>query len=356
MHAQVIRMTLLALLTCACGQPDASPLSPDEQVMFLPTASRVLADGRAEVAIDAWVYENEQRMGLSRAFARHLGLDLDAMPSAERELFLQRTQLFRVDSETRKDVRIRFADGTEYALPRTGRGGRSRARITTTIPSGADPVRLAYDAVMPADDARRFSGAALLVPAQGLSVISDIDDTIRQSQVRDRRALLLGTFARAFVAVPGMAERYRAIAAQSDSTRFHYVSSGPIQLYPPIADFLRDGGFPAGSVHLRETTSFRAALGGLPDSRTHKLAVIRGLLADFPQRRFVLVGDSGEHDPEIYAQIARDHPARIAAIAIRDVSGESRAAPRYADTFAGVAPERWEIFSTTEDWPPLAPD
>jgi phosphatidate phosphatase APP1 len=71
--------------------------------------------------------------------------------------------------------------------------------------------------------------------------------------------------------------------------------------------------------------------------------VIERLLADFPHRRFVLVGDSGEADPEIYAQVARTHPHRIDSIAIRDVTGEDSRAERYAAVFDGIDPALWQI-------------
>jgi len=162
--------------------------------------------------------------------------------------------------------------------------------------------------------------------------------------VRDRREMLLNTFARRFEAAPGMAAYYRTLAKAPD-TRFHYLSASPMQLYPALADFLRDADFPMGSMHLRESTTWRTLIPGEQDSRTHKLGVIERLLADFPQRRFMLVGDSGESDPEIYGQVVRTHPGRIDSIAIRDVTGEDSRAERYAAAFEGVAPGLWQILS-----------
>ena len=187
------------------------------------------------------------------------------------------------------------------------------------------------------------------MPDEGISVVSDIDDTIKQSSVRDRRELLLNTFARPFAAAPGMAARYRELA-RDPATRFHYVSSSPIQLYPPLAAFLRDADFPDGSMHLRETTSLRRLIGKQADSRLHKRAAIQALLRDFPQRRFVLIGDSGEHDPEIYAALAREHPQQVIAIGIRDVTGEARDAARYRHAFTGVDAGAWSVFGDPSDW------
>jgi phosphatidate phosphatase APP1 len=194
----------------------------------------------------------------------------------------------------------------------------------------------------PGELLHRFRGQALIVPAEGLSIISDIDDTIKRTQVRDRREMLLNTFARRFEAAPGMAAYYRTLS-QTPGTRFHYLSASPIQLYPALADFVRDAGFPIGSMHLRESTSWRTLIPGDQDSRTHKLGIIERLLADFPRRRFMLVGDSGESDPEIYGHVARTYPNRIDSIAIRDVTGEDGGTARYAAAFNGIDPARWQI-------------
>jgi phosphatidate phosphatase APP1 len=210
-------------------------------------------------------------------------------------------------------------------------------------PASANAASLPFQVRMRPGDPREFPGHAVIVPAQGLSVVSDIDDTIKHSHVRDRHELMLNTFAREFTAVPGMAERYRALAAEA--VALHYVSSGPIQLYPPLAAFLVDAGFPPGSVHLRDSTSLQNVVPTHAVSRAHKLSTIRTLLDDFPQRQFVLIGDSGEADPEIYGQLAREQPTRIVAIHIRDVTGDTRASDRYRSAFEGVAEERWSLFT-----------
>jgi len=67
-------------------------------------------------------------------------------------------------------------------------------------------------------------------------------------------------------------------------------------------------------------------LGRLPSRKRSKRRVIEQIMADFPGRRFVLVGDSGERDPEVYAAVVNRRPHQVAGIAIRLV--ESRSAPR----------------------------
>ena len=195
-----------------------------------------------------------------------------------------------------------------------------------------------------AKDKRAFVGQVWLLDETSVSVISDIDDTIKITEVRDRSATLRNTFLREFQAVAGMAELYQTLARSNRAT-FHYVSASPWQLYRPLAEFVRDHGFPAGTFHLRDFRirdgSFLAAL---LSPEHYKPGVIRPLLERFPQRRFVLVGDSGEKDPEIYGALARQFPDQIAGIWIRDVTGETPAAPRYQQAFTNVPPTRWRVF------------
>lgn len=161
------------------------------------------------------------------------------------------------------------------------------------------------------------------IAADGLSVISDIDDTVKLTNVGDRRELLANTFLRQFRAVPGMVDLYREWHAAG--TAFHYVSASPWQLAGCLAGFFEDSGLPTGSMHLslfrlKDTTP----LGRLPSKKRSKRRSIERILADFPGRRFVLIGDSGEKDPEIYTAVARRFPQQVAAIAIREVAGRHR--------------------------------
>ncbi|HWS25398.1 MAG TPA: App1 family protein [Xanthomonadales bacterium] len=355
-------LILLIGLLHAAADLGARELALDEQVMFVPDTARMLDDGAIEARISAWVYEFEQRPGLNSLFARKLGLDLDAISVAEQDRFRSRTQLFRVDSESMKNISIVLGDACapmgpdecpRVELPRTNFAGRTSTRIKLQVDPAARERRwLRFAVAMPRGDSRQFKGRALIVPPEGLSVISDIDDTIKVSQVRDRHELLLNTFAREFVAVPGIAEHYQELA-KTPGTRFHYVSSGPIQLFPPLDHFMREAGFPSGSVHLRESTAYSNVIPGDEDSRAHKLAAIGRLLSDFPQRRFLLIGDSGEADPEIYGEIARGHPDQVVGIRIRDVSGDRADSARYAAAFAGLPNALWQIFAEAEGLAPV---
>ena len=214
--------------------------------------------------------------------------------------------------------------------------------------------RQAIDVIAPAGDSRRFGGAALLLTDTGTSVISDVDDTIKISEVRNKKLLLARTFLREFEAVPGMAAAYRRWAGAGAA--FHYVSASPWQLFDALGGFVAAADYPAGSMHLKLFRwKDRSFFSLFEDPQAYKRPILRDLISRSPGRRFVLIGDSGEMDPEAYGATFREFPAQVAAIYIRDVSGEPREAPRYAAAFAEVPPDRWTIFTDPAALPQTLP-
>ncbi|MCL1834028.1 MAG: App1 family protein, partial [Leptospirales bacterium] len=101
---------------------------------------------------------------------------------------------------------------------------------------------------------------------------------------------------------------------------FHYVSGSPWQLYPSINSFIIDEQFPQGSVNLKyfrlkdkSIIDFISA-----DQLAYKLNIIKTIFDRFPQREFILIGDSGEKDPEVYAELNAQYEDRVKYIFIRD--------------------------------------
>jgi phosphatidate phosphatase APP1 len=144
-----------------------------------------------------------------------------------------------------------------------------------------------------------------------------------------------------------MADLYRGW--RDAGTAFHYVSASPWQLSSCLCGFLAAAGLPTGSMHLK---LFRlkdsTPLGRLPSRKRSKRRAIEQIMADFPGRRFVLVGDSGERDPEVYAEVARRHPDRVAGVAIRQVEGKQswdKVRARLERLARRVPGGRWHVFT-----------
>ncbi|KAJ1973036.1 hypothetical protein H4R35_004344 [Dimargaris xerosporica] len=163
-------------------------------------------------------------------------------------------------------------------------------------------------------------GVVDLIGPYGVSVISDIDDTIKVSNVsRGKRALVEKALFQSCEAVPGMAELYRQWWQQG--AHFHYVSNSPWQMLPTLRSFFNDHHFPPGSAHLKLWNSGDGSrVSFLQNPAEGKREAIREIIRDFPHRRFILVGDSGQLDMELYASISHEFPGQVVKILIRDIT------------------------------------
>ena len=163
--------------------------------------------------------------------------------------------------------------------------------------------------------------------------------------VTNRSAMLRNTFLEDFKPAPHMAEVYRRWVAEAGA-RVCYLSASPWQLFAPLSAFIQTNRFPAGALLLREFRWKDESFFNLfvrPDA--YKTAAIEDLLRRFPKRRFVLVGDAGERDPEIYAGLARKHREQITRILIRDMTGATAQTERYQRLGRDLPAEVWCVFS-----------
>lgn len=214
--------------------------------------------------------------------------------------------------------------------------------------SRADDGWLPISAVLPSGDERQFQGWVQPISSTGPSIISDIDDTIKHSDVPNRRELFHNTFGRLFRPIAGMAELYRR--CESHGAAFHYVSGSPWQLFEPLQEFWQRGGFPRGSFHLKPFRLRDSARKlRMSPQVSHKRSSILPILAAFPRRNFFLIGDSGEQDPEIYAKLAVEHPRQIAGVFIRAAKQERPDAHRFQTAFAGLPRERWLVYQSVDE-------
>ena len=274
---------------------------------------------------------------------------------AATQLFKERVRLLLVDNKRGKQITIRVGE-SEYNLPKSKANGHFQQTIE--IPSDdvgeliaagqPHPQWLSFQAVTPDSENCEFIGRVQLIPANGVSVITDIDDTIKLSDVQDRRELLRNTFLREFRSVPGMADVYQTWA--DAGACFHYVSGSPWQLFQPLSGFLQRDRFPDGSVHFRKfRVKDRNVLNLIASPEDAKREAIAAILRAFPKRSFILVGDSGEQDPETYGQFARECPNQVRHIFIRNVTRESRGSDRFRNAFADLPSGNWTVFDDAEE-------
>ncbi|HEX8733839.1 MAG TPA: phosphatase domain-containing protein [Pyrinomonadaceae bacterium] len=170
----------------------------------------------------------------------------------------------------------------------------------------------------------RAVGQVLVPPASAtFGIISDLDDTVITTNVTNRLKMFLTiALLNEYTRLPfkGVAAFYRALqkgAGGAENNPIFYVSSSPWNLYPFLTAFLRIHNIPLGTLFLKDFGNHTIFNSG--DHSTHKTSSIESILQTYPHLPFVLIGDSGEKDPEIYREIVRKFPNRIRVIYIRSI-------------------------------------
>ena len=177
----------------------------------------------------------------------------------------------------------------------------------------------------------KFPGELLIPSVEAeFGVASDIDDTILHTGVVSTlkwRVIYNSIFKNAKSRLPleGAAEFYHKLhrgASGENANPIFYVSHSPWNLYRYLELFLKQNNFPKGPILLRSLGNFLKKKS--PDEKPQKQKEIINLLMTYPELPFILIGDSGEHDPDIYIEIAKAFPNRIKAIYLRSVKHKKR--------------------------------
>jgi len=328
-------LLLLATLPLSCPLALSSPLKSDEEVILFSSYG-IRQDHQAwQVRLHAWVFEPETTHFFTRQLVKQLARILGISPqSPEHIRFQRRVRLFLVDNERNKF----FSIETPRQIFQLGPSKANGHILQVLFLPIQSPEWVTFRLTERPHTTTRIE----LISPVGVSVISDIDDTIKVSQVTDKQALMRNTFLNAAQAVPGMAQVYQQW--QQRGVSFHYLSASPWPLYTVLQNFLQHHGFPEGSIQLRDFRfKDRSLMALFKSSRQYKQAHIEQILLDFPGRTFILVGDSGEVDPEIYADIALRYPHQIQQIYIRNVTHQPLL--YYQAIFAGLPNTRWHVFT-----------
>jgi phosphatidate phosphatase APP1 len=171
----------------------------------------------------------------------------------------------------------------------------------------------------------RAVGQVLVPPASAkFGIISDIDDTILHSNITNKLKMLFTVaLLNEYTRVPfkGVAAFYRALQKGADGAEnnpIFYVSSSPWNLYSPLVEFLKIQKIPLGPLFLKDFGNH--TIFSSNDHASHKIEKIELILNTYAQMPFVLIGDSGEQDPEIYRRVLQKYPNRIRVIYIRSIN------------------------------------
>lgn len=334
----------------------SSDIGLDQHLVFFNTAASLDKQKRHwRMPIHGWVYK-PQNSTVRKAIIENLfesAYDLKVSKET-RHNFDRRVNLLIADNEAGNEIVISIA-GQQVVLPESGSNGHFFTEILLSVADVApylDNDILNFSAIVSASDKRRFTGQIKLVPAEGISIISDIDDTVKISHVTDHKKLFDYTFYKDFSAAPGMAAKYQQWSKQNVS--FHFVSSSPWHLYAPLREFLLDetssDKFPWATFDLKMVRLKDESIMNLfKKGNETKPLQIEPILNRYPNRTFILIGDSGEQDPEVYAGLIRKYPTQIISIFIRNVTNSVASEPRFQQTFTGIDNNKWLLFKNPSE-------
>eukprot|EP00930_Biecheleria_cincta_P032829 TRINITY_DN22754_c0_g4_i1.p1 TRINITY_DN22754_c0_g4~~TRINITY_DN22754_c0_g4_i1.p1 ORF type:complete len:599 (-),score=106.71 TRINITY_DN22754_c0_g4_i1:9-1655(-) len=361
-----VEQNVTAVVSEALATTGESSVMPAEVKAAVPQGPYGLAvhdalarrgpDASWVVPVQAWIYRrNEQRHRIRMALARKLLLEMihGANISEEglkryedRGRLIFRTLAFR-GGERNVVLSIKF-DGEEVWRELPATEGNGRCEVDISVPEevaarhSADG-RLGFTVRIPLSRCAEnvtARGAAHLCEPEGVMVISDIDDTVKVTEVfLGNNMVVRNTFLEEFRPVPGMAELYKSWA-QDYRADFAFVSNSPPELQEPLREFLVSSRFPSAALYLRPLA------GSNEERRSFKQRTISELLRQYPRRKVILVGDSGERDPLICADLLRRNPSQVIKVLIRQVSPTSGVDQA---VFAGIPEHRWQVFSDASE-------
>lgn len=299
-----------------------------------------------EIPMRIWVHT--PRKAVENLLTK-IAADLGELSEGERKNFRFRIEHFVADSRSRQDVRFTFDEDENHQELRIKDkdGGYKRSTLNGNIEGIIEIPKEQAQRLLKKQETtggwltlrvisagHKGTGRVRLIKDSGISVISDIDDTIKITGMttHDPKILVRNTFFRDFREAPGMTKMYNEMLNRG--YEFHYVSGGPWQLYPPLKGYFISGpgSFPRGSFHMRPIPKNLLSISTWKnlhkmvkgDSTIElKVANVSRILQHFPNRRFILIGDSGEKDPEVYREIKNQFGDRVMEIRIRDVKNDS---------------------------------
>ncbi|MDQ2623629.1 MAG: DUF2183 domain-containing protein [Actinomycetota bacterium] len=212
-------------------------------------------------------------------------------------------------------ARVEVGLGDRVATVRADRGGY----VDTILDCELEPGW--HDVVLTLEGQSATAKVLVVGPEQRTAMVSDVDDTVMVTALP--RPLLAAW--NAFVLnenarrpVPGMASLYERWQRANPGAPTFYLSTGAWNIAPALARFLTRHGYPTGPFLLTDWGPTNT--GWFRSGQSHKMSSLRRLMDEFPHVSWVLVGDDGQHDPQIYADIAKEFGDRVELIAIRQLT------------------------------------
>ena len=206
--------------------------------------------------------------------------------------------------------------GDQVHRLQTDRGGYVDQVVTCDLPPGWHEVVLRTQ-----DGVTAVAPVQVVDPAARIGLVSDVDDTVMVTHLPRPLLAAWNVLVRdenAREAVPGMAALYRRLVQSAPGAPVIYLSTGPWNAAPAIGRFLHRHRYPPGTMLLTDWGPTNT--GWFRSGPAHKVTQLRRLFSEFPDVHWVLVGDDGQRDPQIYAGAASRLPQHVHAIALRELT------------------------------------
>ncbi|KAF3903164.1 hypothetical protein ABW21_db0208539 [Orbilia brochopaga] len=248
---------------------------------------------------------------------------------------LERTKLFFTVSRKSITVDIKVAGCNTVSVGETSSGGLLEKNVGVGKCDNSLAPRNISANVPRFFGSKAFEATLFPSPPTGFGVISDIDDTIKVSNVLNKTAAIKSLLIEDHKAVDGMPQLYSKLNGVLKTPQWFYLSGTPYQFYPTLRKFIF-ATYPNGPM-LTQNLTFsepKALLNAIvSDSgvRDYKVAQMEKILSWYPQKKFVMIGDSTQQDPEAYAEI--------------QTPMANNAAERFVAAFKAVPQAKWKGFT-----------
>ncbi len=304
------------------------PRTPEPQQTPEEPVQRLHRLARVEDAVQRWRERRGRRRGLIATIVPFTGYG-----STRWVRVLCRVQLAKADATAtalvdnprgwRSFARIHVGHalvtvtaGGESRDVRADRGGVVDLRVDVELSPGWHEIEITVEGSEPVR-----APVFIVAPDIDFGLVSDIDDTVMVTALPRPFLAAWNTFVlneHARRPVAGMAVLYERLKREHPGAPVVYLSTGAWNVAPVLTRFLERNLYPQGALLLTDwgPTHDRWFRSG----QEHKRTSLRRLGEEFPGIRWLLVGDDGQHDPELYGEFAADHPSSVAGVAIRQLS------------------------------------
>ncbi|MBK8393760.1 MAG: App1 family protein [Leptospiraceae bacterium] len=354
MRQLTIQFKILAFLFFLCFSSSmfGSELKEDEDVIIFP--SYIYLDSTSKILkskIHIQVFKKKEDSLKRKVFIEFLKNYIQIEDSKNSKILEERLRWFLVDNKRNKKISVTIL-GESYLLKETEANGHSITEIS--IPSekiGQQELvekKIKIKIISSKNNNNLYEGILFIIPEEANCVISDIDDTVKISDVRNKKNLIQNSFVNPFQTVQGMQKIYSNWQS-SKVDCFVFVSASPWQIYPILSTFFIEEQFPLSLYFMKyfrmKDSSF---LNLFEKPESYKFETIEPLIQEWKRVNFILVGDSGEKDPEAYAKLIRKYPDRITKVFIRKAY-EENLEDRIKTVFQDIPKEKYMFFQNSNE-------